>query len=165
MATYAHREGLMVARFAATHVSHKGTLTVHADARRTLDLFTPEGERAWVPAWEPEYLFRAGGGDEIDTVFRTRHDGEESLWIVLDHDREEGTAAFARITPGSRLGTVTVSVEPIDETSCWVEVCYELTAVSPGGNAVLARFDRAAFAAMLAEWEERIGAHLGRDGR
>jgi hypothetical protein len=151
----------MTGRFAARHVSHKGSITVHADRARTLDLFTPEGEREWVPGWSPEYLFRAGGGDEIDTVFRTAHGDEETLWIVLDHDRDEGTASYARITPGSRLGTVTVAVEPIDETSCWVEICYELTGLSPEGNAVLARFDARAFRAMLAEWEERIGRVLG----
>lgn len=159
----------MTGRFAARHVSHKGSITVHADRARTLDLFTPEGEREWVPGWSPEYLFRAGGGDEIDTVFRTAMPAasggptgnEETLWIVLDHDRDEGTASYARITPGSRLGTVTVAVEPIDETSCWVEICYELTGLSPEGNAVLARFDARAFRAMLAEWEERIGRVLG----
>ncbi len=141
-------------------MSHCGSLTVMAPAEATLSLFTPEGERRWVPEWEPEYLFRAGGGDEIDTVFRTHHDGEETLWIVLEHDLEEHDAAYARITPGSRLGTVTVEVEPIDETSCWVEVCYEMTALSPEGNAVLQRFDAKAFRAMLDEWERRIAGVL-----
>lgn len=147
-------------RFTALHVSHTGTLTVMAPAAETLELFTPEGERRWVPGWSPDYLFRAGGGDEIDTVFRTVHDGEETLWIVLEHDLEEHDAAYARITPGSRIGTVTVEVEPIDETSCWVEVCYELTAVSAAGNEVLRRFDARAFRAMLDEWERRIAAVL-----
>lgn len=139
-------------------MSHCGTLTVMAPAATTLELFTPEGERRWVPDWSPDYLFRAGGGDEIDTVFRTEHDGEETYWIVLEHDLEEHDAAYARITPGSRLGTVTVDVEPIDETSCWVEVCYELTAMSAAGNDALRRFDVKAFRAMLDEWERRIAA-------
>lgn len=142
----------------ARHVSHKGTITVLLPADEALELFTPEGERRWVPAWEPDYLFRAGGGDEIDTVFRTDHDGEETLWIVLDHDLELHQAAYARITPGSRLGTVTVDIDPIDETSCWVDVCYELTALSPAGNAILEAFDARAFRAMLDEWERRISS-------
>lgn len=145
-------------QFAPLHVSHCGTLTVMAPAATTLELFTPEGERRWVPHWSPDYLFRAGGGDEIDTVFRTEHDGEETFWIVLEHDLEDHDAAYARITPGSRLGTVTVDVEPIDETSCWVEVCYELTALTAAGNEVLRRFDAAAFQAMLDEWERRIAS-------
>lgn len=147
-------------RFTPLHRSHRGTVTVMAPADETLALFTPEGERRWVPDWAPDYLFRAGGGDEIDTVFRTAHDNEETYWIVLEHDLEEHAAAYARITPGSRLGTVTIDVEPIDETSCWVEVCYEMTAMTPAGNAALKQFDRKAFEAMLAEWQERIAAAL-----
>ena len=146
--------------FRARHVSHCGVITVLLPAEETLELFTPEGERDWVPSWEPEYLFRADGDDEIDTVFRTDHDGEESLWIVLDHDLEMYQAAYARITPGSRLGTVAIDIDPIDETSCWVEVCYELTALSPAGNLVLERFDARAFRQMLDEWERRISTAL-----
>lgn len=148
--------------FRPLHISRKGTITVNLAVEETLDLFTPEGERRWVDDWHPEYLFRAGGGDEIDTVFRTRHGGEETLWIVLDHDREEGTAAYSRLTPGSRLGTVTISVEGIDESSCWVEVCYEMTGLSPAGNAVLKALDARAFSAMLRDWEARIAATLVR---
>lgn len=146
--------------FRPLHISRQGTLTVDVCFEDALELFTPEGERRWVEDWRPEYLYRAGGGNEIDTVFRTRHGSEETLWIVLDHDREQGTAAYSRITPGSRLGTVTVSVDGIDERSCWVEVCYEMTGLSPAGNAVLRALDNKAFQAMLDEWQQRIATQL-----
>lgn len=145
-------------RFRPLHISRSGVVAVDLPFDETLELFTPEGERRWVPGWRPEYLFRAGGGDEIDTVFRTDHDGEETLWIVLDHDREDGTVSYSRLTTGSRLGTVAISVEPIDERSCWVEVCYELTGLSEAGNAALAALSARAFKAMLEEWETRIAA-------
>lgn len=151
--------------FRPLHISRKGVLTVDLAPADALELFTPEGERRWVDDWQPEYLYRAGGGDEIDTVFRTRHGGEETLWIVLDHDREEGTAAYSRLTPGSRLGTVTVSVDGIDERSCWVEVCYEMTGLSPAGNAVLRALNAKAFQAMLDDWQQRIAASLSPSGR
>lgn len=144
------------------HVSHRGAITVPCGGAEALELFTPEGERDWVDDWSPDYLFRAGGGDEIDTVFRTAHGGEETEWIVLDHDREALTLAYARLTPGSRVGTVTVSIEPIDDTSCWAEICYEMTATSEAGNATLRRFDRKAFAAMLADWEARLAVACAR---
>ena len=51
--------------FRSLHISRKGTLTVELGFEETLDLFTPEGERAWIDDWHPEYLYRAGGGDEI----------------------------------------------------------------------------------------------------
>lgn len=146
--------------FRAVHVSHRGAITVLCGGAEALELFTPEGERGWVADWSPDYLFRAGGGDEIDTVFRTQHGGERTEWIVLDHDLEALTLAYARLTPGSRVGTVTVSIEPIDDTSCWAEICYEMTATSEAGNATLRAFDSKAFAAMLADWEGRLAVLL-----
>ena len=148
-------------RFRPRHISRNGFFTVLLPFDETLELFTPEGERRWVDDWKPEYLYRAGGGDEIDTVFLTRHGGEETHWIVLDHDREDGTVSYSRITPGSRLGTVAVSVEGIDEKSCWVEVSYELTATTEAGNVALARLTPGAFRKMLADWERRIAALSG----
>ncbi|HRP09269.1 MAG TPA: hypothetical protein PLL69_12360 [Gemmatimonadales bacterium] len=151
----------MSSPFRPRHISRKGVVTVYRSFEDTLELFTPEGERSWVPGWEPEYLFRAGGGDEIDTVFRTRHGGAETLWIVLDHDREGGTIAYSRLTPSLHLGTVTASVEGIDQRSCWVEICYELTGLTPEGNRKLAEMTPKAFASMLEQWEEWVSSRDG----
>lgn len=117
--------------------------------------FTPEGERGWVAGWDPEYLYRSED-DGVDTAFRTTHDGEDTLWMVLDMDLEEGSAGYARITPGSRMGTVMIDGEAIDETSCWITVTYELTALSPAGNAVLKAMTPETFATMIGEWERKI---------
>lgn len=150
---------MATARFRPRHVSRNGVITVELPFDEALELFTPEGERQWVDDWDPEYLYRAGGGDEIDTVFRTTHGGEETLWIVLEHDRENGTVSYSRITPGSRLGTVAVSVDRIDERTCWVDVSYELTGISEAGNKVLEeQFTPRAYREMLDEWQRRIAA-------
>ena len=141
--------------FRPRHVDREATLTVYLPREEAFELFTPEGERRWVPGWQPEYLHRAPR-DGVDTAFRTRHDGEETLWMVLEHDLEDGCLGYARVTPGSRLGTVMLDFEAIDDTSCWVTVCYELTALTAAGNAVLERFTQPAYEAMLADWEARI---------
>ena len=148
-------------KFTPLHIEHSATLTVMASKATTLALFTPEGERAWVPDWNPEYLFSRDGGNGVDTAFRTTHGGEETLWMVLSHDLDDGSVGYARITPGSRMGTVMVDVEPIDATSCWVEVTYEMTALSQAGNAVLRASTPEAFGRMIADWERDIARHLG----
>ena len=144
-------------RFIARHVDHTATLTVERPLAEAMALFTPEGERRWVPGWDPEYFFRADE-DGPDTAFRTTHDGEETLWMVLDADLEEGSAGYARITPGSRMGTVMIDGEAIDDTSCWITVTYELTALSEEGNAVLERFTQGAFEEMIRDWGAAIAA-------
>jgi hypothetical protein len=144
-------------RFIARHVDHSATLTVARPLEGAMALFTPEGEREWIPGWAPEYFFRAED-DGPDTAFRTTEGGEETLWMVLDADLEDGSAGYARVTPGSRMGTVMIDGEAIDNTSCWITVTYELTALSEVGNAVLKAFTAKAFAAMIREWERAIAA-------
>ncbi len=143
--------------FRARHVDREATIAVALPLAETFALFTPEGERRWVPGWEPEYLHRAEH-DGVDTAFRTSHGGEDTLWMVLEYDVEDGCLGYARVTPGSRLGTVMLDIEPIDDTSCWVTVCYELTALSDAGNELLGRFTQRAFEEMCADWEARIAA-------
>jgi hypothetical protein len=60
-----------------------------------------------------------------------------------------GIAAYVRITPGSRLGTVRVRCGAVDRAHTRVTVTYALTAMSPSGNDVLAALTPTAYATML----------------
>ena len=105
------------------------TTRVPLPFEEALRCFTPEGERAWVPGWDPAYP--AGGpdgdGDAPDTVFRT-HD---TIWIVAEAGPD--VRRYARVTPGEDAGTVTVRCAPDGEATA-VEVTYALTALSPAGE-------------------------------
>jgi hypothetical protein len=94
-------------------------------------------------------------------VFVTRAPGEpETVWTVLDLDLAGLAVAYARTTPGVRTGTVRVRCAPAGDGSAVATVTYAMTALSPSGNAMLAGFTDARFAAMMAEWEQAIAAHL-----
>lgn len=55
---------------AATQV---GTFHLNAPRERVFPLFTPEGERAWAPGWEPKFL---SGSEERGSAFTTTaHNG------------------------------------------------------------------------------------------
>jgi hypothetical protein len=151
-----------VTNFEALHVEHTGTLRVPLPLARAFPLFTPEGERAWVPGWEPVYLFPRQPSADAGTVFTTRHGDEETHWVVLRHAPAEGVAEYARFAPATRAGTVRVECTPTGAGETTVRVGYALTALTPAGNAVLAALTPAAFAAMLAEWEELIRRSLRR---
>ena len=119
-----------------------GTISVLLPPDRAADLFTPEGERAWAPGWDPQYA--------SDTVFTTDHDGTHTIWVTLDAGPR--TRRYARVTPGVRAGTVEVRCEP-DGEHTRAHVTYELAALGPQ-----ARLDTFAahYPEMLAEWERRI---------
>jgi hypothetical protein len=127
-----------------------GTVRLPAGRAAPLDLFTPEGERAWAAGWDPSYPAPAGDGSEPGTVFQTSHGGHLGTWIVAS--REPGRSIrYARVIADQNAGTVTVTLD--SETQ--VTVSYDLTALSDPGAAHLAQF-AAGYPQFLAHWEAAI---------
>ena len=123
------------------------------------DLFTPEGERGWVPGWNPVYP----GGEPADTagtVFTTDVGGVNTIWLVEEIDRAACRAAYVRVTPGRHAGTVRVGCSDTPDGTCRVDVTYEMSPL-PGANpTVMDTFQDDRFQAMLEEWATEIGRIL-----
>jgi hypothetical protein len=149
--------------FVARHVERSGALRLHLPLARAFSFLTPEGERLWIEGWDPEYLHPRGRPDPppAGTLFRTRHGGEETLWLVLAFDAGAGAVDYVRLTPGSRVGTVSVRARATSETTTEAEITYRLTALSPEGNRKLEEMTAAGYDAMLRRWEAAIGAAAG----
>ena len=145
-------------RFAPLHVHRTGQIHIRAALRDAFLFFTPEGERLWMPGWMPEYLLGAESSDGTGVVFTTNADGEDTVWLVTRFDAHKGTAEYVRVTPGSRIGTVTIACEQTGPAATRVTVSYSLTALSEEGNGALRAFDAPAFDAMLRHWEQSVNA-------
>jgi MOSC domain-containing protein YiiM len=147
---------------ARTLVRLSGELELAAPLGRVFPLFTPDGERLWVPDFDPEYLHPPCGDVAPGAIFLTRHGGETTLWMVLRLSPDTGVAEYARSTPGSRRGTVHVRARDAGLGTTRVEISYDLTAVSAGGVTRLAAFERD-FPSMLRDWQTRLTACLDHD--
>lgn len=137
-----------------TDVCLDGSLSLDLPPAAALPLFTPEGERDWVPGWDPHYP--AGRPDRPDpgTVFVTGSPDVPTTWIVLE--RSEATMRYARVATGRTAGTVTVSCSaaPSSGTTS-VQVRYELTALGPEGRQDLAEL-AGDYPAFLDGWRRAI---------
>jgi hypothetical protein len=143
----------------SAHIELSGRVGVAAAPADAFRFFTPEGERLWVPGWEPEYLHPADGTLAEGLAFRTLHGGEMTLWLVSRCDRAAGAIEYVRVTPGSRMGTVSVQLSAAAGGDATVAaVGYRLTSLSPAGDRALEAF-AAGFTGMLAEWERRIDTY------
>ena len=138
------------------HIAHSGSFELDDCPDKALYLFTAPGEVIWVPGWEPNIM--SGDGFEAGTVFTTGHGDEETIWVVVDFDTENFRARYARITPGSRAGTVEVNLHRNAAGGSTVTVAYELTALSESGRENLAGMDSDAYANMLIEWKSLVEA-------
>jgi hypothetical protein len=75
-----------------------------------------------------------------------------------------------RVTPGANTGTVDVSITANGSGGSTVNVAYQLTGLSPAGNADLeGSYSESSYAEMMEEWRtmindsrEAIDEHFGR---
>jgi hypothetical protein len=138
------------------HIERSGTLRVNLPLGQAFHFFSPEGERRWIAGWDPNYLHPSGAPSEAPgTVFETHHNNEHTLWLVLRFSAADGVADYVRITPGSRMGLVTVRASEHDGAT-EVEVRYSMTSLADAGARALEAFTDEAYAAMLRHWEALI---------
>ena len=137
----------------SNHRRLTGTLDVALPPEEAFTLFTPRGEEEWVDGWRPHFPADPIDDTEPGTVFQTDAHGDHTLWVVVA--RETGRRiSYARVTPGSRAGTVTVELEPTERGSR-VTVGYELTALSDAGQVGLDEF-ASTYPEFLRSWETAI---------
>jgi hypothetical protein len=146
-----------------------GRLAVALPPGEAFALFTPCGEREWVPGWEPRFPAPGGAGcgdaygpagddSAPGTVFQTG----DTTWVVLD--RTPGRLiSYARINPTVDAGTVTVTLDEAGTAASDVSVTYRLTALTDPGREHLTRF-AAGYPAFLRAWAAAIGAALAARG-
>lgn len=140
----------------------EGSFELSAPPEQVFPLFTPLGECDWVPGWQPDFVHPKDGRLEEDQVFVTAAGGETTLWSVVRADPSAHAAEYLRITPGSRLGRVTVGVEP-SESGSRIAVRYALTALEEEAVPMLRSFADG-YGAMLDEWRTRTSAWLASQG-
>jgi hypothetical protein len=148
---------------ACKRIRRTGTIRVPLPPTDALALFTPTGERAWAPGWDPQFPSPAADDTEPGTVFWTDHAGRRSTWTVTRRDPAT-TIAYATITPGERAGLVTVALAPGEDHATVATVGYDLTALAPGANADLDRF-AAHYRSFLDQWQRAIARAITASGK
>ena len=137
------------------HIERSHSITRAKPIAEAFPLFTPKGEIAWAPGWDPEFLHPASGETEAGMVFTTAADGVTTLWACTDWAPHEHRVRYARVTPGNRFGFVDVRCTAIGGHTR-VDVGYQYTALSAKGEAYLAALTPDAFASMIDEWKRLI---------
>lgn len=138
-------------------VRHTHSFTVDRPVGEVFPLFSPEGERLWVPGWEYENVM---GTTELteDYVFLTEshdHASGQAIWIVKRYDPPRHIIELYKVEPGDKVGLVIVRCRD-HGTSTEVEVTYEYRALSDRGRAFVADFTEEKYRAFIDEWKELL---------
>jgi hypothetical protein len=135
----------------------EGQLEVALPPREAFVLFTPRGEERWVDGWLPRFPVPTRDDTAPGTVFETSP-AEPTTWVVIERERGR-RISYARVTPGSRAGTVTVTLEEDRDGHSIVHVVYDLTALTPQAAGELRRF-AAGYPAFLRSWQKAIARSM-----
>ena len=138
-------------------IANSGSFELALSPHEAFDLFTAEGERLWVPGWSPTILGELPQHPGL--VFLTEASGRQTIWTVIDSDWAALRHCYSRVTPGVSAGTVEVQICPT-ESGSEVIVSYDLTALSPEGEAVLEGYADPHFAEMMGVWRSLVEAML-----
>lgn len=132
-----------------------GVVTVPLPVQEAMRYFTPEGERDWVPGWDPEYG-DDGPSEKPGTIFRTVLGGVETFWIINELEMSTGRAAYARFTPGLHAGTVRVRCEAAASSVTDVHVTYDITLLPDCDDAHMSQYTARGFANMMRVWNQTL---------
>lgn len=143
------------------HVVLTGVVVVERPPGEAFELFTPDGERRWADGWNPVWVQPTTPTLTPGSAFRTIHEGEETVWLVVDVDRTSGRVRYVRHTPGSRIGTVEVRCAHVPGGGTAARVTYEMPALSAAGQERHAELE-SGYVEMLASWKRDIARALER---
>lgn len=142
--------------FVAERAVRSHSIVLDRPASAAFELFTPEGERAWAPGWDPVYLHPRDGRTQAGMVFTTCLAGEETVWTMTRHDPAQGIVEYVRTTPGNRTAVVLVQCAPLGDRRTRVTVVYAITALAEAGNGYIGEVSAARFRGFIDGWKLAI---------
>ncbi len=133
-------------------------IVVDRPASETFPLFTPKGEEAWVPGWNPTYIRPETGETCEEMIFTTGEGDEKTFWTCLSWQPDQWHVRYLRLTPASRVAFVDVQCRPDGPDRTRVRVAYQVHAISDHGRTYLEGLTESEFAKSINEWSDMIQA-------
>lgn len=151
--------------FTPPRLTRTATIHLNAPPATAFPLFTPLGERLWIPDWDPTIIYPASGAPELDAVFTTAHgDGPPTVWTVVETEPEQHRIGYVRVAPASHVAHITLQCAE-EQGGTRTTVTYVFTGLSEQGNAYVAQYSESHFQHWIQGWETAINEYLGRAGQ
>jgi hypothetical protein len=125
-------------------------------------LFSPEGEKKWVPGWDYKNVMESVDLFE-DYVFLTQthdHSSSDAVWIVKKYDPDRYTVQFYKIEPDHKVGIVTVRCAELGTSKTDIEVTYKYIALSESGEKFVSEFTEIEYEKFINEWQRLLSDYF-----
>ena len=146
--------------FAARSIELSGCFALPIPADAAFELFSPLGEKLWVPEWKPELLYPPGASWERGLIFRTSEERGEAIWVVTALDRQRHEVEYHRVEAGRYVARVGVQCSAHDGLQTMVHVRYTFVGLSEAGNQDIAAMSAQSYEEKMRRWQDWINQHL-----
>lgn len=148
--------------FQSHGVTFNGAFTLEIPVDEAFPLFSPLGEKIWVPDWDPELLFPPGETWCPGLVFRTQEESGPALWVVHSLSMDARRVVYYRLEPELYAARIEVHCRALSENACEVSTTYGYVGLSDAGNAAIRSMTRDAYDEKMARWKKWLSALGGK---
>jgi len=147
-------------------IKHTTEFEIAQPIEALFPLFSPEGEKWWVPGWD--YVNIMGTTDlSEDYIFLTQshdHASTQAIWLVKRYDPAAYLVQYYKVEPEDKVGIVTVRCVTQAPDRTQVQVSYEYIALADKGRHFIESFTAEAYQAFIAEWETLLRHYFASQG-
>jgi len=141
-----------------TRVKHTEDFQIEQPVDVLFPLFSPEGEKYWVPGWDYKNIMASNELHE-DYIFITEkldQAASDSVWLVKIYLPESHYVEFYKVEPDYKVGIITVKCHALSEARTRVSVSYEWIALTDSGNEFIAGFTHEKYREFIGEWKRLL---------
>ena len=147
-------------KFNSKSVRLIGRISLNGSIEDVFPLFSPQGEKLWVPDWNPELLHPPATDWAEGLIFRTEEEMGEAIWVVARLDLVEHEVEYYRVEPGRYVARIVVSCSPLADQLTEAATSYEFIGLSKKGNAEISGMTQEIYAQKMGRWGEWINEYL-----
>jgi hypothetical protein len=143
-------------------VEHTTNIQIDQPAEVLFPLFSPEGEKLWVPGWEYENISASPELHE-DFIFTTKahdHAQSDAIWLVKRYDPHAYLVEYYKIEPQQKVGVIQVQCQPLSQSKTIIQVTYEYIALSEAGEEFVKGFTSQVYEDFIAEWQQWLEVYF-----
>ena len=142
--------------------THTHSFAIAVSVSRLFPLFSPEGEKLWVPGWDYDNVM---GTIELyeDYVFMTfnhDHGSTEAVWIVKRFDPESYFVQFYKVEPADKIGVITVQCKELEPEKTGVQVTYKYIPLSVSGEMFVSTFTEVSYRKFIDDWQTLLESYF-----
>jgi hypothetical protein len=117
-------------------------------------LFSPLGEKAWVPGWEPELIHPPGSQWAEGLMFRTPGLPNPAIWVVARLENHH--VRYNRYEMPDLVVSVDVECKSLGERSTAVTVGYSFVSLTAAGDEAVAAMSERRYEQKMRDWKRLI---------